>query len=130
MVSPTIIGAIITIVFTVIAGLVGLAYRNLRKRVSDLEEDTETRQGKHNSLSGKVNTLWKYIFGVPDDETDAGLSGEIEQGFDRIEEDVDDLKKKQETYHSVEMNHLERLISELHHADSLEDVERDDLEDD
>jgi len=130
MISPTIVAAILTIVFGVIATLIGLAYRNLLKRVCDIEDDTETHQGKYSGLSDKVDTLWRWAFGVPEDETDGGLAEEIQNGFDNVEDDIDDMKKKQETYHEVEMNYLERLVSELHHADSLEEVERDDLEDD
>lgn len=126
MVSPTIVAAGATILFTVLATLIGLAYKNLLRRVRGLEKDTETRQGKHNGLVGKVDTLWRWAFGVPDDETDEGLSGDIQEGFDRIEEDVDEVKKTQETYHEVEMAHLERLVNELHDEEDL-DINRDDI---
>lgn len=125
-----VLAIVVPIVFTVISGLLGLSYRNLVRRVRDLEEGTETRQGKHNGLADKVETIWKYLFGVPDDETDAGLSGEISEGFNNIEEDIEETQRKQETYHEVEMDQLERLVTELHHADSLEDLKREDLEED
>lgn len=130
MVSPTVIGVALTIIFSIVAGLVGLAYKNLRRRVRDLEEDTDTRSNKHNGLSDKVETLWKWAFGVPDDETDAGLSGEISEGFDRIEEDIEETQRRQKTHHDVQVNKLERIITELHHADDLSEVGRDDLKED
>lgn len=129
MVSPTIVAAIVTIVFGVIATLIGLAYRNLLKRVRDLEDDTETRQGKHNSLSDKVDTLWRWAFGVPEDETDTGLSGDIQEGFNNIEEELEQTQAKQEEYHTKEMDALDTLVNEIHDEDNI-DIERGDVFDD
>lgn len=130
MVSPTLVATGATILFAILSTLIGLAYRNLRRRVRNLEEDTNTRSDEHNGLTDKVDTLWSWAFGVPDDETDGGLSAEIQDGFDMIEEDVDDLKKTQETYHEVEMSHLERLVNELHDEDEIDIDRKDILQDD
>lgn len=129
MVDVAIIAVIITAVIGTITTLIGIEYRNLKSRISDIESDSNCNSEKYNTIRSKVNTLWKWAFGVPDDETDTGLSGEIQSGFNKIEEDIEETQRKQETYHEVEMDYLEKLITELHHAESLKDLTRDDLED-
>lgn len=126
MVSPTILATIITIIFTVIATLIGLAYKSLRSRISDLEENKETQKHTCNSVVDRVETIWNYLFGLKEDDSDGGLSGDIQDGFDRIESDVEDIKKRQETYHEVEMEHIETLVNKLHDDEDVE-VERDDV---
>lgn len=126
MVSPAIAAAIITVVFTALAILIGLAYRNLKNRVAALEESDDDISDNHQSLVSKVDTLWRWAFGREDDSTDGGLSREIQDGFDRIEDDITETQKKQETYHEAEMAQLRRLVNRLHDEDSL-DFEREDV---
>lgn len=117
-----IVGIVVTILLAVIGWLIQ-RWRNKKKQKR--QEDMDLKE-QIDDNTNRVSTLWSWAFGVPDDETDGGLSAEIQDGFDRIEEDVDDLKKTQETYHEVEMAHLERLVNELHDEDDL-DIDRDDI---
>lgn len=126
MVSPSIIAAVITIVFGVITTLIGLAYRNLVKRVRAIESDTNSATKKTNGLADKVDTVWRYLFGRQDDNTDGGMAQEIEEGFNGIEDVLNEVEKKQETYHEMEMNQLRRLVNKLHDEEELE-FERDDV---
>jgi hypothetical protein len=126
MVEPAVMAAVLTIIFAVVSGLVGLAYRNLLKRVRDLESDTNTREGKHNGLAQKVDTIWRFLFGVEDDHTDTGLSGEIQDGFDTIEDELEETQSQQEEYHTREMDAIENLANELHDEEGL-DINREDV---
>lgn len=116
------VGIIASIIFI----LIGIEYRNLKRRIRTLEDDDEENSSERRTLREKVNTLWVYVFGLPDDETDGGLSQEINDGFQRIESDLEEVDKKNETYHQVEMEQLRRLVNELHDEEALE-LERDDV---
>jgi len=117
------IGGIAATVLVAIVGWLIQRYRNKRKRKREEKSDMDNEVEKN---TRRVSTLWKWAFGLPDDETDGGLAEEIQNGFNNVEEDINDMKKKQEMYHEVEMDHLERLVNELHDEDDL-DIEREDI---
>jgi len=124
--SAAVIAAGITLLAGIITTLVGLEYRNLKRRIRQLEKGDEDDAEERRSIRQKVNTLWRWAFGREDDETDGGLSQEIQNGFNRIEEDIEDLQRRQETYHETEMSQFERLVNALHDDDDT-GVERGDV---
>lgn len=101
------------------AGIVGWFGEKLYQRW----KDSSTAQ---NRTERRVDTLWRYLFGVEDDETDGGLAVEIEEGFNRVEKDIGELRKRQETYHEAEMKQIRHIVNELHDEESL-DFDRDDV---
>lgn len=118
--------AIVTVGVGILTTLIGLEYRNLKRRIADLESTDEQDADERQSISQKVDTLWRWAFGREDDGTDGGLAAEIQDGFDRIEEDLEHLEKKQETYHESEMTQFERLVNALHDDEDI-DVTREDV---
>jgi len=126
MVEPAIIAAAITVIGTIVIAVVGWLYRKRNKRIVRVETDTTEIEEDISALQSRVDTLWRWAFGREDDATDKGISKEIEEGFDNIEKDIGEVRKRQETYHDVEMDRLEQLVNELHDDEDV-DVEREDV---
>jgi len=78
------------------------------------------------TLQNRVDTLWKWAFGREDDATDKGLAAEVDNGFNRIEDDIQEVQRRQETYHEAEMEQFEELVMELHDEEDV-DIEREEV---
>lgn len=118
--------SVVVAVVIAVAGWLGNRYRKKREMRRD---EIDNIEGTVEKNQRRVQTLWTYLFGREDDETDGGLSVEIQDGFDRIEEDIEDVRRRQQTYHEMEMDQMRRLVNALHDEDEL-DFEREDVFDD
>jgi len=117
------IGGVAATVGVAIVGWLIQRWRNKKKLERQEEQELDNDIDK---LESRVSTLWKYVFGREDDQTDGGVAQEIEDGFNKIEGDIEELNRKQETYHRQEMAQLRRLVNSLHDEEELE-FEREDV---
>lgn len=124
--EPAVIAAVLTISFAALSGLIGLVYRNLNNRVNSLENETDDNGDNHVSLRERVDTIWNFLFGVREDPEDGGLSADIQEGFNNIEDELSETQSRQQQFHTEEMDYLQRLVNELHDDESV-DIEREDV---
>lgn len=114
------------VVATVGVAVVGWLIKRWRNKKRQEREDKSAMDDRVERLEQRVSTLWRWAFGREDDETDGGVAVEIQESLDRIEEDIGELEKRQDTYHDSEMEQLYRLVNALHDEENL-DFERDDV---
>ena len=86
--------------------LVGIIYRRLRKRISQLEEPVAELESAILETKKDIDTAHTWMFGLEDDATHVGIAAEIEAIQER----------------------LENTIDAMHDEDEI-DFERDDVED-
>lgn len=126
MVDPAITAAVITVAFMVLSGLLGLVYQHFNKRISELEDETDGNGSDYHSVKERVNTIWNFLFGVREDPEDGGLSADIQEGFNNIEDELSETQSRQQQFHTEEMDYLQKLVNELHDDESV-DIEREDV---
>lgn len=127
--EPAVSAAVITVIFATFSGLGGLTYNSIVTRLNAVEEENDIDYERHQSLRDRVDTIWNFLFGVEDNEEDAGLAGDIQEGFNNIEAELQQTQAKQEEYHTREMDILETLVNNIHDEENI-DIEREDILDD
>ncbi|AUX08907.1 hypothetical protein AArcSl_1276 [Halalkaliarchaeum desulfuricum] len=98
----TILALVAGILFT----LVGIIYRRLRRRISNLEENVGELESQSLQMKRDMDVAHTWMFGREEDPTNSGIAAEIEEINVR----------------------LEQLVDALHDEEDL-DFERDDVED-
>jgi len=111
---------------TILVAVVGWLIQRWRRKRKEKRQEKQEMKDRISRLETRVSTLWRWAFGREDDSTDGGVAVEIQASLDRIEEDIEEVEKKQETYHDSEMKQLYRLVNSLHDEDELE-FTRDDV---
>jgi hypothetical protein len=101
--------------------LIGIIYRRLRCRVKDVEDRLDTHDGE-------VTELSKWAFGIDSDETSGGLAQNMDERFDSLDSQIDDLQDAVETRHVQNRERIEQLIDALEDDEEL-GFDRGDLDD-
>lgn len=118
----TILAAFIGAAATIAAALVAAWFRKRRQKARQARNTDDNVT----SLSEKIDTLWRWAFGLPEDSTDEGVAGDISEGFENVSDDIERLEKQQQTFHEQEMKQFYRLVNALHDEENI-DIERDDV---
>ena len=101
--------------------LIGIIYRSIKHRISDVEERLDTHDGEITELS-------KWAFGIDSDETSGGLAQSMDERFDSLDSQIDDLQDAVETRHLQNRERIEQLIDALEDDEEL-GFDRGDLDD-
>lgn len=108
------------------ASIIGGLFWYLMGRIDDTEDEVDEVSDDITGVKARVDTLWRWAFGVEDDSTDKGIAHTIDEGFDAVSEDVNRLERKMDTYREDEKKEFRNLVNALHDDDSV-DIERDDV---
>jgi tetrahydromethanopterin S-methyltransferase subunit G len=125
--SPEIIAVATSIVSGSIATLVGLIYRNYKRRLADVEDASGSNTDRLDGIESKVDTLFSWAFGNEEDSADRGISQDIDDQFSEISDRLRALESENEKQHEEVVGRLNQLIDELHDEEALE-FKRDDIE--
>lgn len=126
-ISPEVAGVLLTLVVTIVGGLLGIIWRLLKNRVKEVDKEVDDVEGRLSSLEEKVNTLFGWAFGNDHDATDKGISQDIEDGFKEIHERLDQMEDQSTEEYEEIRELIENLIEEIHDDENV-DIERDDIE--
>jgi tetrahydromethanopterin S-methyltransferase subunit G len=117
----------ITIIFGALSTLLGLLYRNHKRRLSGVEQTSESNEDRLDTIEEKVGTVFAWAFGNEEDATDRGISQDIDDSFEELNESLERLEADSERRHEELVGRFDQLIDELHDEEALE-FERGDLE--
>lgn len=124
---PAVWAAFITTAFTGIFALLGVIYNSLTNSIKEntrQADDVETRLAE---VENKVKTLFGWAFGNDRDQTDRGISEDIDDGLNELNTKMDTLESKSEDRHDEVMENIRTIVEVLHDEEAV-DFDRDDIE--
>jgi len=118
MVSPSIIATLIGIAWAIIAGGIGYLYR----RLQTMEKRIDTLERRANDAQRRSEKMMGILFGREKDSSDDGVVSEIDDGFDNVEERIENMDDEIDDVEDT----VRIVVFHLDEADGVE-IDKEDI---
>jgi len=113
--EPATIAAVVIPILLATSGFLYKRYRDLKKEIGKLEQDVD-------DAHQRTEKVMSILFGSDDDETDEGMTQEVENSFDELVAEIDDIDEDVDDLDGA----VSVIIIKLDKDDSV-DFDRDNL---